>query len=82
MAEKYLKREPHNISKDVWWYESNAGIEIIIYFGVNKIKSHIISWRTIYAALARKNKKGKTLKQLEEKWNRASSGMRRTTEAE
>lgn len=49
---KHLKRAPHKLSSDVWWYEESHGISVVMYQRVIKI-----SWRSLRAALARKDKR-------------------------
>ena len=62
MSAKHLKLKPHNISNELWWYEANAGIEVVARFedkptGVVIVRIHVIPWRSIRAALKRKDKK-------------------------
>ena len=55
MANKDLWHKPHSLG-EIWWYETSAGIEI--YFTVQeRIDCRLIPWRSIRAALARKDKK-------------------------
>ena len=60
MAKEHLKREPHNLSEDVWWYEENAGIDLhletVCPNGGHSHESYLIPWVTIRAALKRKDK--------------------------
>lgn len=42
-------------TKDAWWYEDNAGIDVMVYPHV--VCQHLkISWTAIRAALKRKDK--------------------------
>ena len=59
MVDKDLSRNPHNIrgEEDIWWYEDPKGIRV--YAGQNvprSLKSGLIPWKIIRAALARKDK--------------------------
>lgn len=56
MSNADLKREPHYITEDCWWYEEAKGIEIVmrVYPSVTYVRT--IPWRSIRAALARKDK--------------------------
>lgn len=55
---KHLKRTPHHPQgrEDAWWYEEKRGIHVLIQtsFGTKQV---LIDWRSIRAALARKDKK-------------------------
>lgn len=62
MSNKDLSGKPHNIKSkgEMWWYEENAGIKILCNRNEGEenypIVTGIISWRTIRAALKRKDK--------------------------
>ena len=63
MATKHQWLEPHNVNKtsNIWWYEENDGINLIVesHSGDGKyIKtdSYTIPWDVIRAALTRKDK--------------------------
>jgi hypothetical protein len=56
MANKHLKLEPHNINKDVWWYETHKGVETYSYTH-GYLDTIRIPWKDIRAALKRKDKK-------------------------
>jgi len=70
MAAKDLKLTPHQLSPDAWWYEDNGGISIYTSTsqrakdfevdGAVPIHSEtrvtFISWRSLRAALKRKDK--------------------------
>lgn len=61
MSNKDLRRFMHESKKErsIWWYETPAGFEIFAAHTLpSKIKQVTISWKTIRAALARKNKEG------------------------
>ena len=58
MANKDLHRNPHGPGDSSWWwYEDNGGIEIYVaaHPGLNA-KVIKIPWRSLRAALARKDK--------------------------
>lgn len=58
MGEANLKREPHKIPKrdDVWWYEENGGIYVVVErFGHEDTTGIKISWTALRNALARKD---------------------------
>lgn len=62
MAVKDLKNKPHQIDHFWWWYEEGGGICILHdsseYDGAEgAVKTRMISWRAIRAALRRKDKK-------------------------
>jgi len=62
MADKDLRKKPHNITHDIWWYEEPKGICLFIQFSDVLSKTgfrteqYYISWETIRAALKRKDK--------------------------
>lgn len=62
MANKDLKTAPHSIGKheDSWWYEDPGGVCVVIeaYSGRGEVqtKHRTIPWRSIKAALARKER--------------------------
>lgn len=64
MSKKDLKRTPHHPQKrdDVWWYEENDGIHIIMeksphHYEGNEVANHCkITWASLRAALRRKDK--------------------------
>ncbi len=61
MVEKFLSVDPHKIDDDVWWYEENIGITVVVRFRDNQgicigSEQRVISWRSLRAALRRKNK--------------------------
>jgi hypothetical protein len=66
MSKKHLKRAAHFATgtTDCWWYEDNGGIDVYMrcqssdgmLVGVQNAK---ISWRSLRAALARKDKEDK-----------------------
>lgn len=61
MSNKDLRRFAHESKKErsIWWYEKPIGFEIYTSSILpSKIKQLTISWKTIRAALARKDKKG------------------------
>jgi hypothetical protein len=59
MAKEHLQLEPHNIGKNLWWYEENYGV----YVYVNHLPFPIkISWRSLRAALRRKDLPAKSKK--------------------
>jgi hypothetical protein len=57
MANKHLWRKPHHVTDNFRWYEESHGIELIVeeYNGL-ATKVLRIPWRSIRAALARKDK--------------------------
>ena len=63
MANKHLKRKPQHAS-DVerwWWYEDTHGVDIVVTqaaleHGANGTAILTIPWRSIRAALRRKDK--------------------------
>ena len=55
MAKKHLRLDPHTKSYDFWWYELNYGICICTRID-GKVETHNIPWRSIRAALKRKDK--------------------------
>ena len=65
MAKKDLKKTPHHPQKrdDVWWYEENDGIHIVMEASRNPPVGHLmpntckITWASLRAALKRKDKK-------------------------
>ena len=58
MSDKHLLLAPHKIGKrdDAWWYEDRCGITVIINLGPLHSTSVNIPWRSVRAALARKDK--------------------------
>ena len=61
MSKKHLLDKPHEIiksscSKSSWWYEENNGIMICVDPNTD-LTMHLIPWRSIRNALARKDKK-------------------------
>jgi hypothetical protein len=60
MSNKNLRRTAHEFKKEkrVWWYEETKGIRLVVNFGKGTVCQPIIPWKTIRAALARKDKKG------------------------
>ena len=62
MAEKHLQRKPHCLDDRIWWYEENDGIDLWINLSEKEWSSNFINkkilWRTLRAALKRKDKKG------------------------
>ena len=58
MANKHLLLKPHEPrDESFWWYELNGGIEIYVPAHVGAIAKVIkIPWRSLRAALARKDK--------------------------
>lgn len=61
MAKKHLSLNPHTISLTSWWYEENAGIRVLVEgfsgLSVKTATEHVIPWRDIRRALARKDRK-------------------------
>ena len=65
MAKDDLKRDPHHPGKrdDVWWYEENDGIHIVMEASKHHYEGHEvantckITWASLRAALRRKDKK-------------------------
>lgn len=62
MSKKHLSRKPHSISNDHWWYEENAGMNVVVSCTDNhgnyvETKQILIRWSGIRAALKRKDKK-------------------------
>lgn len=61
MARKHLLSRPHRITDDFWWYEENKGIAVCVRAhdkdGVKRTFVHDIPWRSIRAAMERKDKK-------------------------
>ena len=57
MSDKHLLSKPHNIGKrdDAWWYEVSHGISVIVEPQSNTTTVRI-PWRSVRAALARKDK--------------------------
>ena len=55
MSEKDLQKEPHNINPHSWWYEENYGVTIVVE-PVTTTRQIKIPWRSIRAALKRKDK--------------------------
>ncbi len=57
MANKHLSNRPHHHEnrQDIWWYEEPGGVCIISHHLPNG-KRFSIPWRSIRAALARKDK--------------------------
>jgi hypothetical protein len=48
MAKKHLKREPHKINENAWWYEANGGIEVfykdvgmIMFIPIASIRAYV-----------------------------------------
>ena len=58
MANKHLRLKPHDIrnTDDVWWYEEPAGITLVVPDRASGHAVHLIQWRSVRAALARKDK--------------------------
>ena len=61
MAKKDLKRDPHGLGDDVWWYEEMKGIELHVETEsiINNREGHktiMIPWAQIRGALERKDK--------------------------
>lgn len=61
MANKDLDMRAHHISADVWWYEVDAGIEVIHHVNDadgNYLRTDhmLIKWASLRAALKRKDK--------------------------
>ncbi len=59
MANKDLQKERHNINPFWWWYEMRSGIKIYHKNPDSIIgkESPVIPWRSIRAALKRKDRK-------------------------
>lgn len=61
MAQKHLLNRPHRITNDFWWYEENKGIVTCALAydksGAQRTFVHDIPWRSIRAALYRKDRK-------------------------
>ena len=57
MGNRHLSRDPHHTKDDgVWWYEEPVGITLFVEQRT-KVATIIIPWRSIRAALKRKDKK-------------------------
>lgn len=59
MADKHLSRNPHHLRgrKDVWWYDDKGGIDVMVErMGFNDVTQIRIPWRSIRAALYRKER--------------------------
>ena len=57
-----LKQTPHKVTEDFWWYEEGQGISVVVVFRspdgeVLDSKVRNIPWRSIRAALKRKDEK-------------------------
>lgn len=65
MAKEHLSLKPHHPTKrgDVWWYEDNDGIFILMENPSKKTHGVVntckIKWSSLRAALARKDRKAK-----------------------
>ena len=63
MAQKHLNRKPHDVTDEFWWYEENHGLTLIVCpikpDGTRDVtKSFKIPWRSVKAALKRKERNG------------------------
>ena len=61
MSDKDLSRKPHNTADDsCWWYDEPSGILIVKSINVEgkfvRTDQVVIPWRSIRAALTRKDK--------------------------
>ena len=61
MSKKHLKRDPHDArvthgNAQAWWYEENFGICVVVEPRDDRTAQIVIPWRSIRAALARKDK--------------------------
>jgi hypothetical protein len=56
MANSDLKRDPHKIDENTWWYEEPRGLEIILHDADMDSRRISIPWRAIRNALKRKDK--------------------------
>lgn len=56
MANNHLQRKPHDVTEDLWWYEEPGGICICFKNG-NRFNQALIPWRSVRAAIKRKDKK-------------------------
>ena len=57
MSAKHMKRNSHKTpDKNIWWYEDNRGIDVIVHPHVACVSVQI-SWRALRAALKRKDRK-------------------------
>ncbi len=52
MSQKHLRLTAHKINDYAWWYEENGGISLVV-----KGRIVVIPWKSIRAALARKDKR-------------------------
>lgn len=64
MSNKDLREKPHHINNTdkIWWYEESAGMCIVTSpyhpsYGSVNCEIRVIPWKTIRAALKRKEKK-------------------------
>ena len=57
MSKAHLKRAPHTINEDWWWYEEPQGICVVHHMGTRGAFTVEIPWRSLRAALKRLDKK-------------------------
>jgi len=57
MSKHHLQLKPHNVTEDFWWYEETGGIAICYGDQTSGVICRNISWRSLRAALNRKDKK-------------------------
>ena len=57
MADKHLHLRPHNVTKQFWWYEDRKGLTICSEINGHSFIVGDIPWRSIRAALKRKDRK-------------------------
>jgi len=61
MSQRHLQTKPHRVTNDFWWYEENKGIAICVRArdkdDVERTFVRDIPWRSVRAALARKDRK-------------------------
>ena len=56
MSNRHLSQKTHDFPENGWWKETVKGIEISLVPGFN-VHKFVISWRSLRAALARKDRK-------------------------
>ena len=56
MSNKDLSLNPHQIDEHTWWYEDPQGVFVYVE-PATEIKTVKIPWRSLRAALKRKDKK-------------------------
>jgi len=55
MSAKDLKRSPHLVDDRAWWYEDIRGIVVVVESSKTRLLT--LPWRSLRAALKRKDKK-------------------------